>query len=286
MIESKQFMKNKKTISSAVSDKKKNDSRRTKFNICFYITSTVLLACSLGLLIFLICNLQTWSSNFVVVVGVTTGLFTLTTTLGSLFTYINSQRAYQSETNERQISNAESLIREFNIDYLEDSIQLTRMIEITNKTINMKFSFEPTLEIQDSKIDMFNVNVGEANYKNKFYISACSRLYTSGILSKEMVDFCQLVLKDKNKYESLSNRGRTEIESICRYKRIRILNFLEGLAVAYVNSTVDREMIVAQFSSFIQACLSQFYILIYLDEGLGCYPCLRVLANELLARAL
>lgn len=269
----------------AANEKQKNNTKRKTTNVIFYVCSSFILFLSLALLVFLICNISYWKSNFVVVVGLATGLFALATTLGSLFSYINSQRSYKGEISEKQIANAESLIREFNEKYLEDSIQLFRIIEVTNRNVGLLFEFGSSLEIQDSKIDLFNTSVGEEEFKNKLYISACSRFFTLGILSEKMTGFCELVLKNKAKYEPLKNRGRTEIESIFRFKRIRILNFLECLAISYINSTADREMLLSQFSSFIQLFISQFYILIYLDEGLGCYPCLKVLANELLTKA-
>ena len=63
--------------------------------------------------------------------------------------------------------------------------------------------------------------------------------------------------------------------------RIKVLNYFERMAIEYVNGLISEELIDVQFKTIISSIVSDFYYLIYTDEGLNSYPYLNVMLQKM-----
>ena len=206
--------------------------------------------------------------------------------MGSIANKINSGK---KDSKDKKIA-VSKYIKDFNNDVLEDLTFTRRIIKRTEDFLSIDFKFESSLQNQADNVSKFEKLLNENGkvFKEALLYSTATVFYTSNKLAgnEPMRKYAESVINSAvNQQPTISKYVKTIAGSEFFYEfrrmRIKVLNYFERMAIEYVNGLISEELIDVQFKTIISSIVSDFYYLIYTDEGLNSYPYLNVMLQKM-----
>lgn len=272
-------------IQSAI-DKNKKKRKSLRFSSflgkAFYFLLVVLVLGGIALTIWLITMIGDDNNKASIIAGIVTSLLTTVLAIQGIASLVRTTQEKDFNKKTKLIANVESLISRFNEMYMSDLNLVQSTIERLHTKNNISFSFEPSLNNQKNNMKNADAVISYEDYLDLLYVRASVRFYSiKGLLNESVRDY-SIKSNKMTKDELIKTRntiGRNEVDTLFREKRIKVLNFLEEVALCYTTEVVDKSIIQTQFFHIIKSFIPTVYYLIYKDEGVDCYPCLSVLTK-------